>query len=89
MNCLQTFLKCAQFLTDPTEIEELDELSEVIAEKCEEVFKNKHSSKRRRFEYIDRYMRSEIFKLEAPIPSPNLDHMLEMAIDAVLGQIHF
>ncbi|KAH8390747.1 hypothetical protein KR215_001672 [Drosophila sulfurigaster] len=87
MNCLQTFLKCSQFLTDPTEIEETDEISEVLAEKCEEFLKRKHASKRR-FEYIDKYMRCKIFMMEEPIPSPNLDRLLEISIDAVLSQIH-
>jgi len=89
MNCLQTFLKCSQFVTDPTyEEENIDELSEAIAEKCENFLKGKHSSKCR-LEYIDKYMRNEICMLDEPIPSPNVDHILEVAIDKMLDQIHF
>ncbi|KAH8406789.1 hypothetical protein KR222_003436 [Zaprionus bogoriensis] len=89
MNCLATFLKCSQILTDPTAELEIDELSEAIAEKCEKFLRRKNSTAKRRFECIDKYTRNEIVMMDELIPSPNVDHFLEVAIDETLGDIHF
>lgn len=86
MNCLATFLQCSQFLTDPTELE-IDELSEVIAEKYEKFLRKKHSTTKRRFEQIEKYTRNEIVMMDQHIPSPNVDLLLEVAIDKAINNI--
>lgn len=87
MNCLATFLKCSQFLTDPTAELEIDELSEVIAEKCEKFLRKKHSTTKRRFEQIEKYTRNEIVMMDQQIPSPNVNILLEVAIDKAIDNI--
>lgn len=87
MNLLETFFKCSQFLTDPTAELEFDELSEAIAEKCEKFLRRKHSSTKRRFEQIEQYTRNEIVMMDRQIPSPNVDLLMEVAIDAAINDI--
>lgn len=84
MNCLATFFKCSQFLTDPTAELEIDELSEAIAGKCKKFLRRKHSAKRR-FELIEEYTRNEIVMMDKLVASPNVDLLMEVAIDAVIN----
>lgn len=89
MDVLETFLTCYQFLTDPITDLDLDlELTEKIAEKCEEFLKRKQPVKPR-FVNIDKYTKNELVMMDELIPSPNVDHILELAIDGLIGDIHF
>ncbi|TDG43227.1 hypothetical protein AWZ03_010355 [Drosophila navojoa] len=89
MNVLETFLTCYQFLTDPITDLDLDlEFNEKLAEKCEVFLKGKQRAKAR-FVNIDKYTKNEICMMDEVLPTPNVDHVMEVVIDGVIAKMQF
>lgn len=63
------------------------EFNEIMAEKCEVFLKRKKAKSR--FVNIDKYTKNEICMMDDLLPTPNVDHVMEVVIDGLIANIHF